>query len=154
MGERFRRVKGDRYVVTLSEGERQFLADVTLMLKSVDSTNHHDAASTRLKLPVYLDDAESTDEWWRLMGDQLDTLRGIDRRIFDRVMDGDDEVVLSADEAESLLRVINEGRLVLAARLGVRVASDFEDMDDEQRLALDFLHWLLEDLTSELSRRL
>lgn len=154
MGERFRRVKGDQYVVTLSEGERQFLADVALMLSSVDSTNHHDAAATRLKLPVYLDDPDSTDEWWRLMGDQLETSRTLDRSIFDRVMEGEDEVVLSATEAESLLRVINEGRLVLAARLGIRVASDFDDIDDELRLPLDFLHWLLEDLTSELTRRL
>ncbi len=154
MGERFRHIEGDQYVVTLSEGERQFLSDVTLMLNSVDSTNHHDAASTRLKLPVYLDDPESTDEWWRLMGDQLETSRELDRSVFDRVMEGNEEVVLTAEEAESLLRVINEGRLVLAARLGIRVASDFDDMDDEQRMALDFLHWLLEDLTSELSGRL
>jgi hypothetical protein len=60
-------------------------------------------------------------------------------------------LVLETEEAESLLRVINEGRLVLASRLGVQIASDFEGLAPDARMALDFMHWLLEDLTSELS---
>jgi hypothetical protein len=138
--------------VSLGEDERVFLSDITAMLNSVDHTNTQDPASTRMRLPVYLDDFESTEEWWRLMGDQLETARERDRSVFDRVMSAPPGgVVLETDEAESLLRVVNEGRLVLASRLGVQIASDFDDLDPDARMALDFMNWLLEDLTSELS---
>lgn len=154
MGDRFQMIEGDRFLVTLSSQERDFLGDVTTMLRSVDPADSDDQASTRLRLPVYLDDAGSTEEWWRLMGDQLESARSSDRLVFDMVMGaGGGELVLDADEAEALLRVLNEGRLVLASRLGIQISSDFDDIDDGSRLALDFLHWLLEDLTNELSLR-
>lgn len=152
MVQRFQRLSEDRIRINLTDEERVFLSDITAMLNSVDHTNALDPASTRMRLPVYLDDYESTEEWWRLMEDQLATARERDRSVFDRVMSAPASgLVLETDEAESLLRVINEGRLVLASRLGVQIASDFEGLAPDARMALDFMHWLLEDLTSELS---
>lgn len=155
MSHRFQRLEDDRIRVTLGQEERLFLADITSLLNSVDPSNAQDPAATRMHLPVYLDDHKATDEWWRLMGDQMETARQSDRSTFDRVVTAPETgLILEAAEAEALLRVINEGRLVLASRLGIQVASDFEDVDPDARAALDFLHWLLEDLTGELSRQL
>lgn len=152
MGDRFQRISGGRIRVSLAVEEQQFLADLTRMLETVEPDNAEDPASKRLHLPVYLDDAGSTEEWWRLMGDQLESARAQDRSVFESVIDAPGgEAILGADQAESLLRVINEGRLVLASRLGIQVASDFDDIDPGERMALDYLHWLLEDLTTELS---
>lgn len=154
-GDRFSRRGDGAIVVTLSPQEKVFLADVTLMLRDVESADSDDLAATRLHLPVYLDDEAATDEWWRLMGAELSSARASDRSLYDSVMsDGGEELVLSIDEAEALLRVINEGRLVLASRLGIQVESDFDDLDEESRFGLDFLHWLVDDLTVELSKTL
>ncbi|MDH3190404.1 MAG: DUF2017 family protein [Acidimicrobiia bacterium] len=155
MGDRFQRVSGERIRVSLAPEEQQFLADLTRMLRTVEPHNAEDPASTRLHLPVYLDDAGSTEEWWRLMGDQLESARAQDRSVFESLIEAPGgEIVFDSDQAESLLRVINEGRLVLAARLGIQVASDFDDIDPGERIVLDYLHWLLEDLTTELSNGL
>lgn len=155
MGERFRRRGSQEIVVRLSPDEKKFLADVTLLLRDVESSDSDDLAATRLHLPVYLDDEAATDEWWRLMGAELSSSRARDRSLYDHVMtDRSEELVLPNEEAEALLRVINEGRLVLASRLGVQVASDFDDLDSDSRLGLDFLHWLVDDLTAELSKSL
>jgi hypothetical protein len=155
MGDRFMRSSDGAIVVALSQHEKVFLSDVTALLRDVDSAGSDDLAATRLRLPVYLDDAAATDEWWRLMGAELSSARAGDRSLYDRVM-GDDgeEVVLGIEEAEALLRVLNEGRLALAARLGVQVESDFDDLDEGERMGLDFLHWLVDDLTGVLSKTL
>ena len=61
---------------------------------------------------------------------------------------------LSNDEADAFLRVLNEGRLALGARFGLEVEEDHDELPEEQRDIMDYLGWLLEDLTSELSRSL
>jgi hypothetical protein len=50
--------------------------------------------------------------------------------------------------------VLNEGRLALGARFGLEVEEDHDRLPEDQREILDFLGWLLEDLTLELSRSL
>jgi hypothetical protein len=50
--------------------------------------------------------------------------------------------------------VLNEGRLALGARFGLDVEEDHDRLPEEQRDILDYLGWLLEELTSELSRSL
>jgi hypothetical protein len=102
---------------------------------------------------VYLDDPGSNDEWWRLMGEELMAARYADRRVFQRVL-GDGAGHLSDEEANAFLRVLNEGRLALGARFGLDVEEDHDRLPEEQRDILDYLGWLLEELTSELSRSL
>jgi hypothetical protein len=45
----------------------------------------------------------------------------------------------SVAEAEAFMRVLNEARLALAARLGVEEEGDMERLDEEDRSALDYL---------------
>ena len=61
---------------------------------------------------------------------------------------------LSYEEADAFLRVLNEGRLALGARFGLEVEEDHDRLPEEQRDIMDYLGWLLEDLTAELTRSL
>jgi hypothetical protein len=113
-----------------------------------------DPAADRLRVPVYLDDPEANGEWWRLMGEDLNAARSTDRAVFQRVIEATDDVLLDDEEANSFLRVLNETRLALAARLGLEVEDDHDHLPPEGRQALDYLGWLLEELTVELTRSL
>lgn len=139
--------------VQLSPEERIFLGDILPMLAGLGAPGS-DPAADRLHVPVYLDDPESNTEWWRLMGADLDAARDADRAVLRRLIDEYGDLILDEDEANALLRVINEARLVLGARLGIEVESDHEDVPEESRRVLDYLGWLLEELTVELSRSL
>lgn len=139
--------------VSLSPEERMFLGDVLPLLAGIGSVGS-DPAADRLNVPVYLDDPEANSEWWRLMGGDLEAARKADRAVLRRVLDEHGNPTLDDDEANALLRVINEARLALGARLGVEVESDHEDLPEDSRQVLDYLGWLLEELTVELSRSL
>lgn len=138
--------------VDLSGNERSFLTGVLDVLMSLPRSGD-DPATRRLRVPVYLDDPDSNEEWWRLMGEELNAARIADRRVFQRAIT---EVPcrLSEEEANAFLRVLNEGRLALGARFGLEVEEDHDRLPEEQRDIMDYLGWLLEDLTSELSRSL
>jgi hypothetical protein len=139
--------------VRLPEGLVRFLADVPAVLARV-GLDPDDPAASRLSVPVYLDDPESNAEYWRWMGSDLDEGRRDDRSIFTRVTEsaGDPEgMVVSDDEAAALVRVLAETRLVLAARMGVEVESDYESLDESQSEVLDVLAHLQLLLIAELS---
>ena len=139
--------------VTLTPQERIFLGDVLPMLAGVGSPGS-DPAADRLHVPVYLDDPEANDEWWRLMGQELDAARQADRAALRKVLDEYGTLTLDDAEANSLLRVINEARLALGARFGLEVESDHDELPEDRRQVLDYLGWLLEELTTELSKSL
>ena len=138
--------------VDLNADEKSFLTGLLEILVGLPRTGD-DPASQRLRVPVYLDDPESNDEWWRLMGEELTAARNDDRRVFQRAL-GDGRGHLSNEEADAFLRVLNEGRLALGARFGLEVEEDHARLSPEQRDIMDYLGWLLEDLTSELTRSL
>ncbi len=139
--------------VSLTPEERLFLADIIPFLAGVGEVGK-DPAATRLNVPVYLDDPEANDEWWLLMGSELDMSRKADRAVFAKVVDASDDAMLSIEEAEAFLRVINEARLGLAARFGLDVEEDHGRLPDDRRQVLDYLGWVLEELAVELSRGL
>lgn len=139
--------------VRLTVEERAFLADVLPLLAGVGKVGE-DPAATRLNVPVYLDDPDSNEEWWRLMGEELRASRSDDRTIFSKVVSAEDGVVLAAEEADAFLRVVNEARLALGARLGLDVEDDHDRLPEDSRQVLDYLGWILEELTDELSRNL
>lgn len=139
--------------VLLTQEERVFLGDVLPMLAGIGAVGS-DPAADRLHVPVYLDDPEANSEWWRLMGADLEAARDADRAVLRRVLDEYGNLILDEDEANALLRVINEARLALGARLGIDVESDHDEIPEESRRVLDYLGWLLEELTVELSRSL
>ncbi len=147
--------KTTRHGITFSftSEERSFLADVLPLLAGLGEVGV-DPASTRLNVPVYLDDPESNQEWWRLMGEDLASARQADRQVFQRVMGDSSKPVLSTDEANAFMRVLNEARLALGARLGLEVEEDHDRLPEDGRQVLDYLGWILEELTSELARSL
>jgi len=139
--------------MALSPEERMFLGDVLPLLAGIGAPGA-DPAADRLNVPVYLDDPEANEEWWRLMGKDLEASRQADRAVFDRAVSSDDPVVLDTDDADAVLRVLNEARLALGARFGIDVESDHAELPEESRQVMDYLGWLQEELTVELLRAL
>jgi len=137
-------------VVTLTPEEKVFLAGLLEVVANIPESGD-DPATQRLRVPVYLDDPGANEEWWRLMGEELSAARKADQEVFERTMSDEGKTVLSFAEADALLRVINEGRLALGARFGVEVEEDHDQLPEPQREVLDYLGWILEELTSELT---
>ncbi|MDX1467704.1 MAG: DUF2017 family protein [Acidimicrobiia bacterium] len=136
--------------VRFNSSEKTFLGDVLPLLAGVGQAGV-DPAATRLNVPVYLDNPEANEEWWRLMGEDLTESRRKDRSVFERVVAAEGDVVLSSHDADAFLRVVNEARLALAARMGLDIEEDHERLPEDQRQVLDYLGWILEELTHELS---
>lgn len=143
----------DGIEVDLTDEMCLILGDVLPLLARIGE-REDDPAAERLQVPVYLDDSESNDEWWRLMGPDLDAARKADRNIFKKTVEQDQPTTLSRDEADAFLRVLNEARLALGARLGVEVEEDYEDLPEESQAVLGYLGAILEDLTDALSEGL
>lgn len=137
----------------LSPQERVFLGDVLPLLAGIGAPGT-DPAADRLRVPVYLDDQEANQEWWRLMGEDLESARRSDRTTFQRAIGSEEPVTLSSEEADAMLRVLNEARLALGARFGIDVESDHEELPEDSRQVLDYLGWIQEELTIELMRGL
>lgn len=146
------RATDDGIEVALTPEVKMFLGDVLPMLAAVGESGD-DPAAERLRVPVYLDDSESNDEWWRLMGPDLDEARRADRHIFKKTVEADGPTTLTDEEADAFLRVLNESRLALGARLGVEVEEDYDDLPEDSRMVLGYLGVILEELTEELSTR-
>jgi len=126
-------------LVTLDADDIELLSQIPEFLGSVGSVPD-DPAAARLQVPVYLDDPEASQEWWRLMGTELDQSRLADRSAFELIIEASATgTVMSLAEAEAFLRVLNEARLALAARLKVEVEEDYERLDEADRGALDYL---------------
>lgn len=139
--------------VELSPEERIFLGDVIPLLAGIGAPGS-DPAADRLHVPVYLDDPDSNEEWWRLMGQDLEAARQSDRGVFQKVVSSEEPVTLDAEDADAMLRVLNEARLALGARLGIDVESDHDELPPDSRQVMDYLGWIQEELTAELTRRL
>lgn len=139
--------------VELSPEERLFLGDVLPLLAGIGARGS-DPAADRLTVPVYLDDPDANEEWWRLMGQDLEASRQSDRAVFQRMVSSDDGAILDDEEADAVLRVLNQARLALGARLGIDVESDHEELPEDSRQVMDYLGWIQEELTVELMRAL
>ncbi len=146
------KAKRGKISVVFTEAERVFLGDVLPFLASL-GRNGDDPAATRLKVPVYLDDPAANDEWWRLMGDDLEAGRKADRAVFETLVSGD-LTLLDLDQANAVLRVLNEARLALGARLGIDIEEDYDVLSEEGRQAMDYLGWIQEELIIELTKSL
>lgn len=139
--------------VDLSPQEKIFLGDVLPLLAGIGAPGS-DPAADRLNVPVYLDDPDSNEEWWRLMGADLEAARRADRAVFHKTVSSEDQVTLDEEEANAVLRVLNEARLALGARLGIDVESDHDELPEDSRQVMDYLGWIEEELAVELMRRL
>jgi len=129
----------DGILVTLTPDDLDLLNQLPEFLGTLGSPAE-DPGAARLHSPVYLDDIQASDEWWRLMSEEFLQSRTADRSAFAMILESAGAgTVASLAEAEALLRVLNEARLALAARLGVREEGDMELLDSEDQAALDYL---------------
>lgn len=129
----------DGILVTLTPDDLELLNQLPEFLGSLGSPEE-DPAAARLQSPVYLDDHEASEEWWRLMASEFEHSRAADRSAFSLILESAGSgVVASHAEAEAVLRVLNEARLALAARLGVQEEGDVELLDADDQAALDYL---------------
>lgn len=109
-----------------------FLSDVPLALATI-TRDGDDPAAARLRVPVYLDDPDADEEYWGLVGGDLDHERAADRATFARLAEeAVDGVRASREDANAFLRVLVEARLALAARMGVEVEDDYDTLTPEQ----------------------
>ena len=69
MQRRFKSTRGG-IDVDLTDDEKVFLTGLLDLLAGIPAAAD-EPASRRLRVPVYLDDPESNEEWWRLMEGEL-----------------------------------------------------------------------------------
>jgi hypothetical protein len=126
-------------LVTLTPDDVSFLSEIPEVLESLGHPSV-DPAAARLRAPVYLEDDDASEEWWRLMADEFKQSRAADRSAFSLILEASVAgTVASVAEAEAFLRVLNEGRLAIAARLEVEEEGDLEKLDEDEQEVLDYL---------------
>lgn len=126
-------------LVTLTPDDLDLLSQLPEFLNSLGDPVE-DPAASRLQAPVYSEDHSASEEWWRLMADEFRESRAADRSAFELILEAAAAgTVASVAEAEAFLRVLNESRLALAARLGVEEEGDMERLEEDDRGALDYL---------------
>ena len=126
-------------LVTLTPDDLELLGQLPEFLSTLGDPGE-DPAAARLRSPVYREDGPASEEWWRLMASEIEQSRVADRSAFSMVLESAGAgTVASVPEAEALLRVLNEARLALAARLGVAEEGDMELLEADDQAALDYL---------------
>ena len=129
----------DGILVTLTPEDLELLSQLPEFLASLGDPAS-DPAAARLRAPVYREDDDESEEWWRLMADEFREARAADRSAFEMILESASAgTVASVAEAEAFLRVVNESRLALAARLGVEEEGDMELLEEDDQGALDYL---------------
>lgn len=127
-----------------------FLSDIPELLATVGTTDA-DPAADRLEVPVYLDDAEANEDWWRWMGGELAESKAADRSAFAEILaEAEAGVDISELEAYAMLRVLTETRLVIAARAGLEIEADYETLDEHTLAVLNTLALFQEGLIEAL----
>jgi Domain of unknown function (DUF2017) len=142
-------VRDGNVTIDLPAEERSLLSQVLHLLAEVGE-DENDPGHRRLNIPMYLDDAGPNRRLEGWLESELESSRRHDRRVYQRVVAADAPVVVDESDANAFLRVLNEGRLAFAARLGIEVAADHASVPDMERAALDYMGWVLEDLTVAL----
>lgn len=124
-----------------------------------------DPALRRLTPSAYLEDPAAQEEYGRLTQPELERERAADRRVLDELLaarkqdaggEPDEPKVLGEEETAALLRVMNESRLTLAARLGIEdetweKAPDRPDRESPAMMLLRYLTYLQEALIETLA---
>jgi len=147
MLERIRRTRDGSFRVNLSSEERQVLAAVPPMLRSlVESSGPGDPAYERLFPPAYPDDADKDAAFAEMVHDDLAQGRLASAEVLARTIDAER---LNADEVAAWLAALNDARLVLGARLGVTEETDPSTVPPDHRQDYElfrFLSYLVQHL--------
>jgi len=142
--------RADRLHIEMPQPLVTFLSDIPELLATIGATDA-DPAADRLEVPVYLDDTEANDDWWRWMGGELAESKAADRSAFTEILAGAHAGIdISELEAYAVLRVLTESRLVIAARAGLEIEADYETLDDHTLAVLNTLALLQEALIETL----
>jgi len=96
--------------VRLSGPERAALAGIPEIIEAAGG------ADGRFEYRAHPDDPGADRRYQELVGDDLDSLRTADRKAFRSAIHADS---LEPEQAEAMMRVIGEARIVLAIRLGL-----------------------------------
>jgi hypothetical protein len=150
------RLVANQIELTMDPREAEALLLVPDLLDSVGETGS-DPGADRLDQAPYPDDPEAAAEYRRLMADELVQSRAADRSAFSLTVEqSPGGVTLSPGEAEAWLRVLAEGRLVLAARMGISEDGWEDDLpeDDPAGSLLHYLGWLQGSLAETLESSL
>jgi Domain of unknown function (DUF2017) len=148
---RVQRGRSGEVRLRLPREERELLRTLPAQLRSLLDESPEDPSLERLFPPAY-DDAESEAEYRRLMRDELLDGR---RRALETLEETLDRDRLSAEQAQAWLTALNDLRLVLGTRLGVREDELLGRLDpaDPRASALGvyaYLSWLQEQLVEAL----
>ena len=148
----FERGDGGVIELRLSGDERSLLAGLVSELRALLDGAPGDPSLRRLFPPAY-DEADDESAYRDLMGDELLDGRRAALDLVARTVDGER---LSAEEADTWLRALNDLRIVLGTRLDVQEDTFAEELrrDDPRAPALavyGYLSWLQEQLIEALS---
>jgi Domain of unknown function (DUF2017) len=141
------------FLLTLSDDERELLRGLPGQLRSLLEEDPADPALRRLFPPAYEEDAESEDEYRRLMRAELLEGRRASLEILESTA-GQDR--LSEEDVHAWIGALNDLRLVLGTRLDVSEEVYEAELDprDPQapELALyGYLTWLQDSLVSAVA---
>ncbi len=149
----FERGDGGGVELRLSRDERSLLAGLAAELLALLDGVPSDPALRRLFPPAY-DDDDDERAYRDLMGGELLDGR---RAALELIADTVDRDRLTAEEADTWLRALNDLRLVLGTRLDVQegMFATEPDLSDPRGHALAvyaYLSWIQEQLVEALSR--
>ena len=149
----FERGDGGAVELRLSPDERSLLAGLVVELRALLEGDAGDPSLRRLFPPAY-DEDDDERAYRDLMGGELLDGR---RAALQIVADTLDRDRLSAEEADTWLRALNDLRLVLGTRLDVQEDTFAAELrsDDPRAPALAvyaYLSWIQEQLVEALSR--
>jgi len=144
------RREGDGFHLTIRPDDRRVVVDLIAQLRDAVLGGTGDDRFRRLFPAAYHQDAELDDEYQRLMHGELlaSRLDSLNRTHELLVRDGEAEViVLSENELDSLMKSVNDLRLVLGTLLDIQENEPAIDEDDPaypQYHLYSYLGWLLE----------
>jgi hypothetical protein len=149
----FERGDGGAVELRLSPDERSLLAGLVVELRALLDGDAGDPSLRRLFPPAYDEDDDERAYRDLMGGELLDGRRAALQLVTETV----DRERLSAEEAETWLRALNDLRLVLGTRLDVQEDTFAEELDqnDPRAPALAvyaYLSWIQEQLVEALSR--
>lgn len=144
------RREGDGFVLSVRPDDRRVVVDLVAQLRDAILDGTGDERFRRLFPAAYHQDAELDEEYQRLMHGELlaSRLDSLNRthELLSRDADAD-FISLSEDEIDSLMKSVNDLRLVLGTLLDIQENEPSIDEDDPaypQVHLYSYLGWLLE----------
>ena len=144
------RREGDGFVLSVRPDDRRVVVDLVAQLRDAILDGTGDERFRRLFPAAYHQDAELDEEYQRLMHGELlaSRLDSLNRthELLSRDADAD-FISLSEDEIDSLMKSVNDLRLVLGTLLDIQENEPSIDEDDPaypQIHLYSYLGWLLE----------